>query len=187
MRGDDAHGGWNARHQDAAADDCRGEETTMDDKVLGNKSAVATAFASVDFSQYKNGTDAELAVLRRLSLASRVLEDDGIAMSMCDAARINCTIQGIELEQSSQRFVVSFVADKSEDGKVETIRTDRVDSYSCGNVVKALWTPDLVGAHVCLYKHNDVPTPEQIAEARKNGVTIPPQGYRRAVYVRRLR
>jgi len=165
----------------------KGEREHMDDKTLDNKIAVATAFASIDFTKYKTAVDAEAAVLKRLDLANRMLADDSIAMRMCDAARITCTIKSIELEETSKRFIVKFVADKSEDGKVETIRTDRTDSYSYGDLVRALWTQDLVGKHVCIYKHNEMPTQDQAAEMRKNGSTIPPQGYRCAVYVRRLR
>ena len=142
----------------------------MDDKKLDNKIAVATAFASIDFTKYRTVVDAETAVLKRLDLASRMLADDSI-----------------ELEETSKRFLIKFVADKSEDGKVETIRTDRTDSYSYGDLVRALWTQDLVGKHVCIYKHNEMPTQDQAAEMRKNGSTIPPQGYRCAVYVKRLR
>ena len=159
----------------------------MDDKKLDNKIAVATAFASIDFTKYRTVVDAEAAVLKRLDLASRMLADDSIAMRVCDAAHITCTIKSIELEETSKRFLIKFVADKSEDGKVETIRTDRTDSYSYGDLVRALWTQDLVGKHVCIYKHNEMPTQDQAAEMRKNGSTIPPQGYRCAVYVKRLR
>lgn len=157
----------------------------MDDKTLDNKIAVATAFASIDFTQCRTTADAEAAVLRRLDLASRMLSDDSIAMRMCDAARITATIQSIELEESSKRYLVKFVADKSTDGKVETIRTDRTDGRS-GDLVRAMWSQELVGKHVLLYKNNEMPTNDQAAEIRKSGRSVPPQGYRCAVYVKRL-
>lgn len=157
----------------------------MDDKTLDNKITIATAFASIDFTKFKNTGDAERAVLTRIDLARRMLDDDGIAMAMLDSTRVYATIKDIAFEESSQRYVVSFVGDNSKNAKVETIRTDRVDGQN-GFLVKTLWgdTTKLIGQHVCMYKKNDIPTADQSAELRKKDIKVPPQGYRRAVYVK---
>jgi hypothetical protein len=153
-----------------------------DNSELENKLVVAAAIASVDFAG-KRQTDVESDILKRVDFIKRMMGDNSVAMLMLDSVHIYCTIKSIEYEETSTRYVVSFVADNDENGKVETIRTDRTDG-NAGHLVRALWTQDLVGKHVCLYKHNDVPSADSANEIRKRGGTIPPQGYRRAVYVR---
>lgn len=156
----------------------------MDEKKLNDKIAIAAAFASLDFGKFDSETGVERAVLKRLSLAEDLLADDSIAMRMMDSIRIVATIKDVRFEESSQRYVVSFVADRG-DGKVETIRTDRTDDWRTGALVKRMWGSNLVGQKVVIFKHNEVPTKEQAEKARANGVTVPPQGYRNAVYVTR--
>lgn len=156
----------------------------MDEKKLNDKIAIAAAFASMDFGKFDSEASAERAILKRLSLAENLLADDSIAMRMMDSVRIVATVKDIKFEESSQRYVVTFVADKG-DGKVETIRTDRTDDWRTGALVKRMWNPQLVGQKVVIFKHNEIPTKEQAEKARANGAAVPPQGYRNAVYVTR--
>ena len=117
-----------------------------------------------------------LALARRSLAVRRALGEHSLAMEVHAALPINATITRIDLEASSQRYLVEFLADNNENGVVETIRTDRLDGAR-GDIVRRLWTPSLAGHRARIYKLNSPARPGADGKARE---------YRRAVFVEDL-
>ena len=64
-----------------------------------------------------------------------------------------CVIQSVRFEESSQRYVVTFRADKSD--RDEIVRSDRVDARG-GQFVKELFGQEgLAGKRAVIYKMNE--------------------------------
>jgi hypothetical protein len=81
-----------------------------------------------------------------------LMREDSIPMRALGSVRIPCEIKGIEMEESSQRFVISFVAiGRNATGEVETVRSDRLDGVN-GNLVRQMWSPSIVGHRCVIYK-----------------------------------
>ena len=128
------------------------EIRSADEPATRGETIIAAAIASVDFSKYTTLDAAERAVLKRISVINRrFMSPRSVAMRMQDAFRISATITNIEYEERTTRFIISFKADNKDDGKIETIRSDRTDNYN-GEFVKAMWDKALIGKRVLLYK-----------------------------------
>jgi hypothetical protein len=81
-----------------------------------------------------------------------LLREDSIPMRALGSVRIPCEVKGIEMEESSQRLVISFVAiGRNATGEVETVRSDRLDGVN-GNLVRQMWNPSIVGHRCVIYK-----------------------------------
>lgn len=149
---------------------------TNDYNQMNNLAAIA-AFASLDFTKFKTEADIERALVKRTLTARKMLHEKGLVMRVLDSTPIKATIKSIELEESSQRYVVTFLADNAQDGD-ETIRTDRIDGYN-GEFVKATWHAGLIGKKVTIYKRLE----KNENQKQQTGKRVPPNGYRIAIYV----
>lgn len=116
---------------------------------------VASAYASLDFSQIEpNQASLDEHLMRRINSLRAQLRDSSLPMRMLGCVPLYATILGIEFEESSTRYVITFKADR-EGAEPETIRSDRTDGRD-GDFVKKLWSnPNLVGAPVIIYKTNE--------------------------------
>ena len=85
-----------------------------------------------------------------------------------NSVRIAATINSIEFEESSKRYLIKFSADNGEEE--EWVRSECVDS-SHKAAVKKIWGRDLVGHRVLIFKYKD-----------KVGSKEAPNGYRIASY-----
>ncbi len=102
---------------------------------------------------------------------SRMTADNSLAVLVQNSVRLVGTIKNIEFEESSQRYLITFLASNSEEDEI--VRSERVDSAR-GSVVKELWgRNNLIGHRVVLYKHN-----ERVGEDKKRE-----KGYRVAPWV----
>ena len=125
---------------------------TSDDIATRGELIIAAAINSVDFSEYKSIPVLENAVLKRISTITQTFYNpSSTAMRMLDAIKIRATITDIEYEESSTRFVITFVSENSDDGHEETIRSDRTDRFD-GDRVRHMWSKDLIGKKVVIYK-----------------------------------
>lgn len=152
------------------------------DKIFFDRLTALAAFASLDFNEIgKDQSKLTRAMVYRMRTAERMTDERSLPVLIAGAIRLKATIQSIEFEESSQRFVITFVSATGNDqGKVEQIRSMRVDDYRAGgDFVRSLWDQDKVGKNVIIYKYNELPSESQ----RKNGGNVPPKGYRTAVYV----
>lgn len=101
----------------------------------------------------------------------RMAADNSLAVLVQKSARLVGTIKDIKFEESSQRYLVTFRANNSDEDEI--VRSERVDSQR-GKTVKELWGRNNLGGHrVVLYKHN-----ECVGEDKKRE-----KGYRVAPWV----
>lgn len=94
----------------------------------------------------------ELNLTQEVLSIGRMTSDTSLAMTVQDSIRLLVVVKGIELEESSQRYVITFQA-MSEDHD-ETIRSERLDDRH-RKIVRHLWSQDLVGHKVLLFKKNE--------------------------------
>lgn len=110
----------------------------------------------------------ELAVAQEMLKMNRLTAERSLPNLIGNSVRIAATINSIEFEESSKRYLIKFSADNGE--KEEWVRSERVDS-SHKAAVKKIWGRDLVGHRVLIFKYKD-----------KVGSKEAPNGYRIASY-----
>lgn len=110
----------------------------------------------------------ELAVAQEMLKMNRLTAERSLPNLIGNSVRIAATINSIEFEESSKRYLIKFSADNGEEE--EWVRSERVDS-SHKTAVKKIWGRDLVGHRVLIFKYKD-----------KVGSTEAPNGYRIAPY-----
>lgn len=110
----------------------------------------------------------ELAVAQEMLKMNRLTAERSLPNLIGNSVRIAATINSIEFEESSKRYLIKFSADNGEKG--EWVRSERVDS-SHKAAVKKIWGRDLVGHRVLIFKYKD-----------KVGSKEAPNGYRIAPY-----
>lgn len=117
----------------------------------------------------------ESAILNHMEKIKDCSSDKSILARASSAARFKATITDVSFEESSQRYVISFKS--SPDGKVEQIRTDRVDGRY-GDYVRRTWSDGekKIGRSAIFYKHR-----EAAGESRDV-----PQGYRNLPFIKFL-
>lgn len=112
--------------------------------------------------------DLELAVAQEMLKMNRLTAERSLPNLIGNSVRIAATINSIEFEESSKRYLIKFSADNGEEE--EWVRSERVDS-SHKAAVKKIWGRDLVGHRVLIFKYKD-----------KVGSKEAPNGYRIAPY-----
>ena len=110
----------------------------------------------------------ELAVAQEMLKMNRLTAERSLPNLIGNSVRIAATINSIEFEESSKRYLIKFSADNG--GEEEWVRSERVDS-SHKAAVKKIWGRDLVGHRVLIFKYKD-----------KVGSKEAPNGYRIAPY-----
>lgn len=110
----------------------------------------------------------ELAVAQEMLKMNRLTAERSLPNLIGNSVRIAATINSIEFEESSKRYLIKFSADNEEEE--EWVRSERVDS-SHKAAVKKIWGRDLVGHRVLIFKYKD-----------KVGSKEAPNGYRIAPY-----
>lgn len=110
----------------------------------------------------------ELAVAQEMLKMNRLTAERSLPNLIGNSVRIAVTINSIEFEESSKRYLIKFSADNGEEE--EWVRSERVDS-SHKAAVKKIWGRDLVGHRVLIFKYKD-----------KVGSKEAPNGYRIAPY-----
>lgn len=110
----------------------------------------------------------ELAVAQEMLKMNRLTAERSLPNLIGNSVRIAATINSIEFEESSKRYLIKFSVDNGEEE--EWVRSERVDS-SHKAAVKKIWGRDLVGHRVLIFKYKD-----------KVGSKEAPNGYRIAPY-----
>lgn len=110
----------------------------------------------------------DLAVAQEMLKMNRLTAERSLPNLIGNSVRIAATINSIEFEESSKRYLIKFSADNGEEE--EWVRSERVDS-SHKAAVKKIWGRDLVGHRVLIFKYKD-----------KVGSKEAPNGYRIASY-----
>lgn len=110
----------------------------------------------------------DLAVAQEMLKMNRLTAERSLPSLIGNSVRIAATINSIEFEESSKRYLIKFSADNGEEE--EWVRSERVDS-SHNAAVKKIWGRDLVGHRVLIFKYKD-----------NVGSKEAPNGYRIAPY-----
>lgn len=153
------------------------------DDFIARMTAMA-AFATIDFDEIgRDKTKLIQTMVKRVRTAETLTNERALPVLILGAIRIRAHIKDVSYEESSHRYVITFVAKTGDNsGDEETIRSMRTDDYRVSEeFVRTLWE-DKVGRDVILYKYNEMPNERQ-QQGGRNGGRIPPKGYRTAVYV----
>lgn len=94
----------------------------------------------------------ELAVAQEMPKMNRLTAERSLPNLIGNSVRIAATINSIEFEESSKRYLIKFSADNVEEE--EWVRSERVDS-SHKAAVKKIWGRNLVGHRVLIFKYKD--------------------------------
>lgn len=143
------------------------------------------ALASVD-SAGKNEEEYLCALAKRASYiqCSGLLDEDHFLMNVLSSVHIPAHITSVEFEESSQRYLVNFVAIPGKDAEQqdeESIRTPRMDNKNGQIIASQIETLKSIAGtdrRVVIYKHNEKPS----ETSQKKGGRRSPAGYRTAVW-----
>lgn len=139
----------------------------MDNDMQFDPSTVRMAYFALLLSGRKYD-NLELAVAQEMLKMNRLTAERSLPTMIGNSVRIAATINSIEFEESSKRYLIKFMADNG-DGE-EHVRSERTDS-SHRDAVKKIWQRDLVGHRVLIFKCKD-----------QVGSKEAPNGYRIAPY-----
>lgn len=104
------------------------------------------------------GPDAGAVEVGRLAnKLARAIRPRSLCMRMAESERIPATFEGMDYEESSKRWVISYVADKplNEKSPVETVRTDRTDDERKEAFVHGFLQHLNPGDRIIVYKCNE--------------------------------
>jgi len=135
-------------------------DTTSNDNIILASYMLACKRSHVD------NADFELDVLKTAARLRPYVSDKAAVSRMLESIPIYATVESVAFEKTSNRYVVTFVADNQPNGKqkVETIRSDRTDSRH-GKLVERMFS-DIAGKHVCLYKYLEQTSNRDMPEVR---------------------
>lgn len=110
----------------------------------------------------------ELAIAQEMLKLDRLASERSLPSMIGRSVKIAATINSIEFEETSKRYLIKFTADNGEEE--ERVRSERMDS-SHKDAVKKIWGRDLVGHRAIIFKCKD-----------RVGSKEAPNGYRIAPY-----
>lgn len=139
----------------------------MDNDTQFDPAAIRMAYFALLLSGRKYD-NLELAVAQEMLKINRLASERSLPSMVGRSIRITATINSVEFEKSSKRYLIKFQADNGE--KEERVRSERMDS-SHKDAVKKIWERDLVGHRAIIFKCKD-----------RVGSKKAPNGYRIAPY-----
>ena len=139
----------------------------MDNDTQFDPSAIRMAYFALLLSGRKYD-DLELAVAQELLKIDRLTNERSLPSMVAHSVRIAATINSVEFEETSQRYLIKFMADNGDEE--ERVRSERTDANH-KDAVKKIWQRDLVGHRVIIFKYKD-----------KVGSKEAPNGYRISPY-----
>ena len=140
----------------------------MDNDTQFDPSAIRMAYFALLLSGRKYD-NLELAVAQEMLRLDRLASERSLPSMIGYSVKIAATINSIEFEETSKRYLIKFIADNGE-RKEEQVRSERMDS-SHKDAVKKIWGRDLVDHRVIIFKCKD-----------RVGSKEAPNGYRIAPY-----
>lgn len=112
--------------------------------------AISTCHLASEMTQ----AEKELAVTENMLLIDRMMSERSLASRVLSSVRLIATVESVEYEESSKRYKINFVTERSEEGQTEYVRTERTDGYY-GPVVAKMMGEDgqaLVGQRCMIFK-----------------------------------
>lgn len=139
----------------------------MDNDTQFDPAAIRMAYFALLLSGRKYD-NLELAVAQEMLKMNRLVSERSLPSLIGRSIRITATINSVEFEESTKRYLIKFQADNGE--KEERVRSERMDSNH-KDAVKKIWERDLVGHRTIIFKCKD-----------RVGSKEAPNGYRIAPY-----
>ena len=139
----------------------------MDNDTQFDPAAIHMAYFTLLLSGRKYN-NLELAVAQEMLKINRLASERSLPSMIGRSIRITATINSVEFEESSKRYLIKFQADNGDEE--EWVRSERMDS-SHKDAVKKIWGRDLVGHRAIIFKCKD-----------RVGSKEAPNGYRIAPY-----
>ena len=139
----------------------------MDNDTQFDPAAIRMAYFALLLSARKYD-NLELAVAQEMLKINRLAFEGSLPSMIGRSIRITATINSVEFEESSKRYLIEFQADNGDEE--EWVRSERMDS-SHKDAVKKIWGRDLVGHRAIIFKCKD-----------RVGSKEAPNGYRIAPY-----
>ena len=139
----------------------------MDNDTQFDPAAIRMAYFALLLSGRKYD-NLELAVAQEMLKINRLASERSLPSMIGRSIRITATINSIEFEESSKRYLIKFMADNGDEE--EWVRSERMDS-SHRDAVKKIWGRNLVGHRAIIFKCKD-----------RVGSKEAPNGYRIAPY-----
>lgn len=139
----------------------------MDNDTQFDPAAIRMAYFALLLSSRKYD-NLELAVAQEMLKINRLASERSLSSMIGRSIRITATINSVEFEESSKRYLIKFMADNGDEE--EWVRSERMDS-SHRDAVKKIWERDLVGHRAIIFKCKD-----------RVGSKEAPNGYRIAPY-----
>lgn len=139
----------------------------MDNDTQFDPAAIRMAYFALLLSGRKYD-NLELAVAQEMLKINRLASERSLPSMIGRSIRITATINSVEFEESSKRYLIKFMADNGDEE--EWVRSERMDS-SHRDAVKKIWGRDLVGHRAIIFKCKD-----------RVGSKEAPNGYRIAPY-----
>ena len=139
----------------------------MDNDTQFDPAAIRMAYFALLLSARKYD-NLELAVAQEMLKINRLAFEGSMPSMIGRSIRITATINSVEFEESSKRYLIEFQADNGDEE--EWVRSERMDS-SHKDAVKKIWGRDLVGHRAIIFKCKD-----------RVGSKEAPNGYRIAPY-----
>lgn len=137
---------------------------------LSPELTVAIAWMALGYREGAALSEIAPDVARAALQLQSLTREGSLPMRALSCVRIRCRVTSVELEESSTRFVVTYVAANSEDGTPERVRTDRTDGPA-GAAVRRMWQ-DLSGHEAVILKHT-----ERATKAAPQGFRISPVAF----------
>ena len=120
----------------------------MDNDTQFDPAAIRMAYFALLLSGRKYD-NLELAVAQEMLKMNRLVSERSLPSLIGRSIRITATINSVEYEESSKRYLIKFQADNGE--KEERVRSERMDSNH-KDAVKKIWERDLVGHRAIFFK-----------------------------------
>lgn len=139
----------------------------MDNDTQFDPAAIRMAYFALLLSGRKYD-NLELAVAQEMLKMNRLVSERSLPSLIGRSIRITATINSVEFEEFSKRYLIKLQADNGE--KEERVRSERMDSNH-KDAVKKIWERDLVGHRAIIFKCKD-----------RVGSKEAPNGYRIAPY-----
>ena len=139
----------------------------MDNDTQFDSAAIRMAYFALLLSGRKYD-NLELAVAQEMLKINRLASERSLPSMIGRSIRITATINSVEFEESSKRYLIKFMADNGDEE--EWVRSERMDS-SHRDAVKKIWERGLVGHRAIIFKCKD-----------RVGSKEAPNGYRIAPY-----
>lgn len=89
-------------------------------------------------------------------------KDGSLAVLVQKSVRIRSKVVYVAFEESSRRYLISYVASNSPTGEIEKIRSERVDGIH-GALVSEIWKEVTPGDEVVIFKHNEEASDERMS------------------------